>query len=149
MKRIVLALFVVLPLFLASDVAQGCVCAGLLEKPIPEQARALLVKDYNGAIAVFSSEVVVVDTFKVKFKADKVWKGDFGDDVTMSTGAQDNGDGTYTSSSCDFNFKLGEKYLVYAYECFPCRDAGARVYQDEALEIRGARDERPGRSLAA
>ncbi|MCM3869730.1 MAG: hypothetical protein ND895_03380 [Pyrinomonadaceae bacterium] len=121
MKRIIEASFVVLSLFLASDVAQGCVCAGLPEKPTPEQARAMLVKDYNGAFAVFSGEVVALDTFKVKFKVDKVWKGDFGDDVTMSTGAQDNGDGTYTSSSCDFNFKLGEKYLVYADGASPAK----------------------------
>lgn len=74
----------------------------------------MLVKDYNGASAVFSGEVVALDTFMVKFKVDKLWKGDFSDEITMSTGAKDNGDGTYTSSSCDYNFKLGEKYLVYA-----------------------------------
>lgn len=115
MKRIVVASFVVLFLSLAADVAQGCVCFGLPEKPTPEQARARLVKDYNEAFAVFSGEVVALDTFKVKFKVEKLWKGDFGDEITMSTGAQENGDGTYTFSSCDFNFKRGEKYLVYAY----------------------------------
>ena len=116
MKRIVVASFVAIFLFLASDVAQGCVCFGLPEKPTPEQARAMLVKDYNQALSVFSGEVVALDTFKVKFKVDQVWKGDFGDEVTMSTGAKDNGDGTLTlSSSCDYSFKLGEKYLVYAY----------------------------------
>ena len=115
MKRIVVASSAVLFLFLASDVAQGCVCFGLSEKPTPEQARAMLVKDYNEAFAVFSGKVIALDTFKVKFKVDKMWKGDSGGEVTMSTGAKDNGDGTSTSSSCDFSFKLGEEYLVYAY----------------------------------
>jgi hypothetical protein len=115
MKRIVVASFAVLFLSLASDIAQGCVCVGLPEKPTPEQAKAMLVKDYNEAFAVFSGKVIARDTFKVKFKVDKLWKGEFGGEVTMSTGAKDNGDGTYTSSSCDFNFKPGEKYLVYAY----------------------------------
>jgi hypothetical protein len=115
MKRIVVASFGVFLLSLAFDVAQGCVCVGLPEKSTPEQSRAMLVKDFNEAFAIFSGKVIALDTFKVKFKVDKLWKGDFGSEVTMSTGARDNGDGTYTSSSCDFNFKLGENYLVYAY----------------------------------
>jgi len=33
----------------------------------------------------------------------------------MLTGAKDNGDGTFTSSSCDYGFTKGMRYLVYAY----------------------------------
>lgn len=102
-------------MLVASDAALGCVCFGMPEKPTPEQARARLVKDFHEAFAVFSGEVIALDRFKVKFKVDKLWKGDFGDEIIMSTGAKDNGDGTYTTSSCDYHFKLGEKYLVYAY----------------------------------
>ena len=116
MRKMILAPFVVIILLpLAPEVALGCVCFGLPEKPTPEQARAMLVKDFNEASAVFSGEVVALDTFKVKFKVAKLWKGDFGDEVVMSTGTKDNGDGSHTSSSCNYDFKLGEKYLVYAY----------------------------------
>src|SRR6266446_6108304 len=112
MKRIVEASFVVIFLFITADIVQGCVCFQLPEKPTPEQARAMLIKDYDKAFAVFSGEVVALDTFKVKLKVDKLWKGDLEVEVIMPTGAKENGDGTYTISSCDFNFKLGEKYLV-------------------------------------
>ncbi|MFN2452608.1 MAG: hypothetical protein ABR577_00120 [Pyrinomonadaceae bacterium] len=116
MKRIFLPPFIIISfLLLFSNVVLGCGCVGMPEKPTPEQARAMLIKDFNGASAVFSGEVIALNTFKVKFKVDKLWKGDIGDEITMSTGAKDNGDGTYTSSSCDYHFKLGEKYMVYAY----------------------------------
>src|SRR3712207_1479695 len=104
MKRIVAASLAVLFLLLASDVARGCVCFDMPEKPSPERAREMLVKDYKEAFAVFSGEVVALDNFRVKFKVEKLWKGDFGDEVTMSTGAKENGDGTFTTSSCDFSF---------------------------------------------
>jgi hypothetical protein len=115
MKRIVEASFVVIFLFITADMVRGCVCFELSGKPTPEQARAMLVKDYDKAFAVFSGEVVALDAFKVKLKVDKSWKGDFGVEVIMPTGAKDNDDGTYTISTCDFRFRLGEKYLVYAY----------------------------------
>lgn len=120
MRRMLLApLAVMFLLLLAPEVALGCVCFGTPEKRTPEQVRAMLVRDFNEAVAVFSGEVVAIDTFKVKLKVDKLWKGDFGDEAVMSTGTKDNGDGIHISSSCDYSFKLGEKYLVYAYGASP------------------------------
>jgi hypothetical protein len=102
-------------LLLARGAAAGCGCVSSAERPTPQEARAALVKDYNGALAVFSGKVVALDTFKVTFKLDKVWKGASDDELAMSTGAKDNGDGSYTSTSCDFDFALGGEYLVFAY----------------------------------
>ena len=114
MRRVVLTSFAVLVISLAAESAAfGCVCVSMPETP--EQARAALVRDFNGAFAVFTGEVAELDTFKVKFKVDKIWKGSFGDEIVMRTGAVDNGDGTLTTSSCDYGFKRGEKYLVFAY----------------------------------
>jgi hypothetical protein len=116
MRRIACSITVALALLLlASDAVLGCVCGLSPEKATPEQARAMLVKDYSSAFAVFSGQVIAVDRFKVKFKIDKLWKGDFGDEIVMSTGAKDNGDGTFTTTSCDYRFGLAEKHLVYAY----------------------------------
>jgi hypothetical protein len=115
MKKLLLAPVAVIVILSASNAAFGCDCIFSPEKPTPEQARVALVKDFNAAFAVFTGEVVRLDTFKVRFKVDKIWKGGFGDEIDMSTGAKDNGDGTYSSSSCDYDFKLGEKYLVFAY----------------------------------
>ena len=102
-------------LLLASDAVLGCACVVSDEKVTPEQAKAMLFKDYSKAYAVFSGQVIAVDTFKVRFKVDKLWKGDFGDEIVMSTGAKANVDGTITTTSCDYSFRLGEQHLVFAY----------------------------------
>jgi hypothetical protein len=101
-------------LFLSFDVAFGCVCF-LAENPTPESVRAARQKEFGKATVVFSGEVIKSDKFKAEFKVDKIWKGDSINRVLMLTGIKENGDGTQTSSSCDFSFKLGEKYLIYAY----------------------------------
>src|SRR4051812_40928451 len=96
MSRIAFSLTVALALLLlASDAVLGCVCGLSTEKTTPEQARTMLFKDYSNSFAVFSGQVIAVDRFKVKFKVDKLWKGDFGDEIVLSTGAIDNGDGTF------------------------------------------------------
>ncbi len=101
-------------LLLSFDVAFGCVCFQA-ENPTPESVRAERKKEFDKATMVFSGEVVKSDRFKAEFKVDKIWKGEAVNRITMLTGTIDNGDGTHTSSSCDFSFKLGEKYLIYAY----------------------------------
>ena len=101
-------------LLLSFDVAFGCVCF-LAENPTPESVRAARQKEFVKATVIFSGEVIKLDEFKAEFKVDKIWKGDSINRFTMLTGTKDNGDGTQTSSSCDFSFKLGEKYLIYAY----------------------------------
>lgn len=102
-------------LLLLCDAAVGCVCGGDPHKPTPESARAALVKDVDGALAIFSGEVIELDALKLKFKIDKLWKGELGDEIVMSTGAKIIGDKTHGLSSCDYRFKKGEKYLVFAY----------------------------------
>jgi hypothetical protein len=116
MRRFIIVSFIVIGFTaLAARESAACVCALSAEKPTAEQARAALVKDFNDALAVFSGEVIARDTFKVKFKLDKVWKGDFGDELVMSTGTKDEGNGMISVSSCDYTFQVGEKYLVFAY----------------------------------
>jgi hypothetical protein len=85
------------------------------EKLSAEEARAALVTAFNGAAAVFSGKVIEADRLKLKFKVDKVWKGDAGKEFVMSTGVKEYENGSYSISSCDYNFKRGEEYLVYAY----------------------------------
>ncbi len=119
MKRFALASLVVTFLLTTSDAALGCVCVELSERPSPEQARAMLAKDFSKAFAVFSGEVIELDTYKVKFKVYKLWKGDFEGEITMLTGTKKIDETYFRSSSCDYSFKLGEKYLVYAYGASP------------------------------
>lgn len=101
-------------LLLSFDAAYGCVCF-LAEYPTPESVRAERRKEFDKATAVFSGEVIKLNKFRAEFKIDKIWKGVAVNHIAMLTGTVDKGDGTQISSSCDFHFKLGEKYLIYAY----------------------------------
>jgi hypothetical protein len=113
-KKIFLMPLAAVVILFASSTALGCVCGSDPIKPTHEQARLALAKDFNAAFAVFSGEVVESSWLKVKFKVDKVWKGDIGDELEMPTGVKDNGDGTFTTYSCDYRaFRQGEKYLVF------------------------------------
>jgi len=82
--------------------------------PTPEKIIVARLEALEKAAVVFTGEVVSRDIFTVKFKVDKIWKGKEAVEITMLTGTKDNGDGTLTSSSCDYGFNKGEKYLVYA-----------------------------------
>jgi hypothetical protein len=80
-----------------------------------EERKAALVSDFTRADAVFSGEVVELDTFKVKIKVDKLWKGEKAKEIGMVIRAV-NDNNPHRIYGCDYRFKLGEKYLVYAYE---------------------------------
>ena len=110
-----LTIFCALVLFtLSASEAFGCVCE-IDPHPTPEKIRADRLSAFEKATVVFSGEVVAMDTLTVKFKVDKIWKGDEAEEITMLTGTKDNGDGTITSSTCDYGFENGKQYLIYAY----------------------------------
>jgi hypothetical protein len=94
--------------------AFGCVCV-LDPNPTPEKIRADRLKAFENASAVFTGEVVSLDLITVKFKVNKIWKGEASPEISMLTGARDNGDGTFTVTSCDYSFTKDQRYLVYAY----------------------------------
>jgi len=101
-------------LVLSTGEAFGCVC--MFEPNItPERIKAQRLEAFEKATVVFLGEVVWLDRLTIKFKVDRIWKGPEAEDITMQTGTKDNGDGTFTSSSCDYGFSRGQNYLVYAY----------------------------------
>lgn len=55
------------------------------------------------------------ETKTVKFQVERWWKGKATTEVFLVTDETKNPDGTGTGSSCDYHFKEGETYLVYAY----------------------------------
>ncbi len=139
MKKILTLLFVIAFPFLTFDHALGCGCGG---DPLTsdEERRAALVRDFTLASAVFSGEVVELDTFKVKFKVDKLWKGEPAKEITMLTGTIKVDEGLYRSSSCDYRFQKDKKYLVYAYGAFDelkthvCSRIKLIVYAEQEME---------------
>ncbi len=55
------------------------------------------------------------ETMVVKFQVEQWWKGEATTEVFLVTDETKNSDGTWSGSSCDYHFKEGETYLVYAY----------------------------------
>ena len=120
MRRIALTSLAIFTFTVAfSERALGCGCVQMFEKPDAAMARAALVKAFNGATAVFSGKVIEAGRLRLKFEVEKVWKGDVGRQFVMSTGARQYDEETFSTSSCDYNFKPGEEYLVYAYPVDP------------------------------
>lgn len=112
MKKTLLALTIILsPLFISNVL--GCTCPTI--GGTSEQLKAVRLNDFNKAVAVFSGEVMELDENKVKFKVEKIWKGELVDEIEMIIRFKDI-DGNYVRTSCDYHYKFGEKFLVYAYE---------------------------------
>ncbi len=76
-------------------------------KGIPNQYMESLKKD--------SGKHVDYETMIVKFQVERWWKGEATTEVFLVTDETKNSDGTGSGSSCDYHFKEGESYLVYAY----------------------------------
>jgi hypothetical protein len=114
MKKLVFnLLFMTVVLFAAVSSATACDCFLSVNGLTDEKAKTLVKKQFDQSLAVFTGEVIEINTFKVKFKVEKVWKGAIGDEIVMSTGTKDLGDGKTRHSSCDFNFEKGKKYIVF------------------------------------
>jgi hypothetical protein len=111
MRKVALAATIILsPLFY--NTALGCAC-NYQPNPTAEEIRVARLKAFDSAVAVFSGKVIELDENKVKFKVEKIWKGASADEITMVIQeGEDNGE--YVMTSCDYSYKLGEKYLVYA-----------------------------------
>jgi hypothetical protein len=114
MRGVLPLLFIALVLLGGSASAFACVCGGEPGKRSEKEIKAAIAKEFNDSASVFSGEVLALDTFTVKFGLITMWKGEASDEFTISTGAKKISADSYRSSSCDYNFKVGEKYLVYA-----------------------------------
>ena len=55
------------------------------------------------------------ETKVIKFQVSQWWKGEPAIEVFLATDETKNSDGTGSTSSCNYYFKKGETYLVYAY----------------------------------
>jgi hypothetical protein len=74
-------------------------------------------RDYNRAEAIFEGKVIEKNRFRIKFKVSKVWKGNVPNEFVMSSGPIPYGNGEVVMiSSCDYDFSVGENYLVYAHK---------------------------------
>jgi hypothetical protein len=61
------------------------------------------------------SKGIDYETKVVKFQVEQWWKGQVPKEIFLVTDETKNADGTESISSCNFNYKEGESYLVFAY----------------------------------
>jgi hypothetical protein len=113
MKQVVIVFLMFMAVLLSTKGAVACSC---LRPPIntEENLRTAVATSFREANAVFSGEVIEMDGLIVKFKVEKAWEGNVKDEVSIATGAVKSEDGFLLSSTCDYKFELGKKYLVFA-----------------------------------
>ena len=96
--KIKFVILVAASILLNSTYSFACSCIG------PENAKEGL----SQAKAVFSGQIVSVSTKgdDYTFKVDRVWKGDSDAEIVVRD--------YYAGTSCAFNLKVGEKYILFA-----------------------------------
>jgi hypothetical protein len=123
--------FVVLPLTLAGlafevSQAEACSCvigsgalAGLSREEQAEHYRKSyrehVREQFEEAYAIFSAEAIAVGRDTVTFRPDDVWKGELSREISMEAAPDPNVYPTASISSCDYVFKAGTRYLIFAY----------------------------------
>jgi hypothetical protein len=100
--------------WLVPKTALACTCFSSPEPTNPAQITREIAAEVRRSAAVFSGKVVARSPLTVTFLVDNVWKGSVGRRFEMASGAVSNADGSITTS-CEFPFKVGETYVVFAY----------------------------------
>ena len=93
MRHIILALAIIGAVLLNPEDASACFCAS------PDLSRSI-----KNAQSIFSAAAVEVSPETVVFEVEEVWKGRVAEKLTLHR----------DQSSCTIDFKVGEKYLIYA-----------------------------------
>ena len=105
---VVLVFFVALFFKISYKPALACSCARPLP-PLEAKERAAAV--FSGTVISQERSPQQRDRFqdiKVNFRVQRVWKGDIGNTVTISTNR--------SSAACGINFRNRQRYLVYAFD---------------------------------
>ena len=125
MKSLIRAIFLLITVSVCSQAAYACMC-------IPPK------NPYKVSKAVFFGELVEIvqpdlrSPRVVKFKVEKYWKGVKDESVSIMTTAV---------APCGYNFRVGEKYLIYAgeekgqLETSPCRILAEDVAEKDLKKL--------------
>ena len=112
MKRITMLLAAFGLMLAGYTFASACVCDLPLKRVSLKKAVA---KAKSEAAVVFSGQVIELDDSIVKFRVKRLWKGMPTEEIVLiNTGMGKATGGDRIISSCAYNFRMGEKYLVYA-----------------------------------
>lgn len=111
---IALTLLTVAASILSSRDAAACQCFIESVQKTDTQLVEVVRTDRDKALAVFAGTVIDQNTFSVTLEVERAWKGPAVKVLTLSTSAKVYEDGNIGISSCDYPFKTGGKYLVFA-----------------------------------
>jgi hypothetical protein len=114
MKKFAITILLICFSLLCAENAFACVCGGMPRQLTDEEIRAWIGREFDESVAVFSGEVMEIDRFNVRLRVIQLWKGVPANEITMSTGTVRVDENIARSSSCDYRFALGGRYLVYA-----------------------------------
>jgi hypothetical protein len=106
----IIAIACVAMLGAGARIAEACAC--VVPNRTAEQERQNVSEQLAKSLAVFSGEVAAKDPGLVRFKLEKVWKGDFAGELTMQDWPRQNPDGSISLTSCDYVFTIGKKDAV-------------------------------------
>ena len=71
---------------------------------------AVIKEEIEKASAVFTGKVVISSDIITRIRIEQVWKGYFQNGIAVVN------ENTNYVDSCDYSFKSGETYLVFAYK---------------------------------
>jgi hypothetical protein len=116
MKNTVLAFLSLIIIFICFDDAMACWCRKDPEETnTPQKLKAAVLKEFRDSSAVFSGEIVEWSKGKIKFKVNKIWKGEAAEEITLSYLYYVKEKGETYVDGCSYEyFKVGKSYLVYA-----------------------------------
>jgi hypothetical protein len=126
-QKIVIAFFICL--FLSATEVFACVCVIMPNETLEDAVKSSVKKSkvvFAGKVIGFEYRKGILNEFMqskgidyetkiVKFQVEQWWKGQVPKEIFLVTDETKNADGTVSSSSCNYNYKEGESYLVFAY----------------------------------
>ena len=117
--------------------ALGCTCDPS-RMDTKEQMHAVVGTALKGARAVFTGEVIVSSDSETKIRVDHIWKGEFPDKLAVIAGAEKISVHVAVGDGCQFVFRTGEKYLVFATKegnNFKVHKCSLTNYQDKSKHV--------------
>jgi hypothetical protein len=128
MKRIGLLVIALGLMFITYNNAFACVC--MVQPNNEKDLKKAIIHNFNYSSLVFSGKVIGAESVPAIIKnhlgkevkaenlvyrlsVEKLYKGEAESEVILYTDVFKYGD-TSQTTSCDFNFKIGEQYFVYA-----------------------------------
>lgn len=121
MKRISIAVFLCACWTLVPADASACTCVSSSTAPSRSELTRQVRQELSEALAVFVGEPIAWNDLTLRLRVRSVWKGEVGPELVMSSGAEATADGAISSSTCNFNFRVGETFVVFASGSSPTR----------------------------